>query len=246
VADHQFEDPSLAALYDGFCAWDRRDDLAFYLPFVMDASAVLDVGCGTGMLLKRARAEGHGGRLVGLDPARGMLDVAQQSRDVEWVRGDLSTVAFAAEFDLAVMSGHAFQVLLSDAAVGSALAAVRRALRPGGRFAFETRNPLVRTWEQWTPSHAETVDGIRMAHRVTAVDGEFVTFTTTYTGPGWTDASESTLRFLSHEDLARVLAAAGFAVEAQYGDWDASPFTLASPEIITIAVNESHTSAVSA
>ena len=52
------------------------------------------------------------------------------------------------EFDLVVMSGHAFQVLLGDDEIRSALAAVRAALVPGGRFAFETRNPPARTWER--------------------------------------------------------------------------------------------------
>jgi SAM-dependent methyltransferase len=56
-----------------------RGDFGFYLPLVMEAASVLDVGCGTGMLLRRARAEGHAGRLCGLDPAAAMLDVAREA-----------------------------------------------------------------------------------------------------------------------------------------------------------------------
>jgi SAM-dependent methyltransferase len=85
VVDYQFAEPSLAALYDRYCPWDPRGDSGFYLPLVMAADRVLDVGCGTGMLLRRARAEGHGGRLCGLDPAAAMLDVARAGRDIESV-----------------------------------------------------------------------------------------------------------------------------------------------------------------
>lgn len=42
------------------------------------------------------------------------------------------------------MTGHAFQVLLTEGEVRAALAAVRTALVPGGTFVFETRNPDVR------------------------------------------------------------------------------------------------------
>jgi SAM-dependent methyltransferase len=102
---------------------------------------VLDIGCGTGALLHRARRGGHRGRLVGLDPAEGMLAQARRYADIEWRRGYLPDAGFRAEFDLAYMTGHAFQVLLTDEDVRGLLAAVRAALVPGGRFAFETRNP---------------------------------------------------------------------------------------------------------
>jgi hypothetical protein len=45
----------------------------------------------------------------------------------------------------------------------------------------------------------------------------------------------ATLRFLGPQALGTFLAAAGFQVEAQYGDWDGAPITTASREIITIA-----------
>jgi ubiquinone/menaquinone biosynthesis C-methylase UbiE len=66
----------------------------------MSARAVLDVGCGTGTVLRRARAAGHAGRLVGLDPAAAMLDQARTCTDVDWMLGDLGTVSFDREFDL--------------------------------------------------------------------------------------------------------------------------------------------------
>ena len=83
-----FFEPSLAELYDAFCA--GRKDFGFYLPLVMSARSVLDVGCGTGELLRLAREAGHTGRLCGLDPANAMVDEARKRSDIEWVLGDLT------------------------------------------------------------------------------------------------------------------------------------------------------------
>lgn len=242
MVDRHFAVPDLAEWYDLFCPWSARRDFPFYLPYIMSAGSVLDVGCGTGMLLHRARSSGHSGRLTGLDPAAAMLSVARRRADIEWHHGDLSTVSFDGEFDLITMTGHAFQVLLTDAELRSALAAVRTALRPGGVFAFETRNPLAREWESWTPANAVEVHNatgtpMRQTHNVERWDGEFVTFTSTFTTPAWPkpQVSRSTLRFLSHPRLNEFLADAGFTLTAQYGTFARAPITPTSPEIITFA-----------
>ncbi|HEX6498516.1 MAG TPA: class I SAM-dependent methyltransferase [Micromonosporaceae bacterium] len=241
MVDLAFADPSLAQLYDVLNPWRPCDE--FYLDLVMRATSVLDVGCGTGTLLRRARQAGHVGRLCGLDPAAAMLNQAREQPDVEWVLGDLTSRSWRAEFDLVVMTGHAFQVLLTDDEIRANLAAVRDALADSGRFAFETRNPLVRPWQRWTPEQAvEVVDAagetVRVWHQVDhPVDGRLVTFTTTFDSPGRRTPrySRSTLRFVGRDELSAFLSAAGFAVEAQFGDWDRAPVTDASPEIITVA-----------
>jgi ubiquinone/menaquinone biosynthesis C-methylase UbiE len=243
VVDHQFSDPDLAALYDVLHPWAERDDFGFYLKRVMAAETVLDVGCGTGALLHRARESGHAGRLCGLDPAVGMLARARRRSDIEWVSGDLASVSWENEFDLVVMTGHAFQVLVEDDELRATLRAVRRVLSDQGRFISETRNPLVRTWEGWIPANAvEVTDDagsvVRMAHQIEApVVGDIVRFTTTYTSTGWDGPRESrsTLRFLDAEALSRHLSDASLRIEDQFGDWAEGPLTEISPEIITIA-----------
>ena len=168
MVDRLFSEPSLAALYDLFSPWERRSDFHFYLPLIMSARAMLDVGCGTGAMLHRARESGHTGRLCGLDPAPGMLEQARKRSDIEWILGDLASVSFDREFDLVVMTGHAFQVLVEDRDLRAALAAIRSALTDDGCFAFETRNPLAREWERWTPDKfAEVTD----AHGARSTDG---------------------------------------------------------------------------
>jgi SAM-dependent methyltransferase len=243
VVDRLFSDAGLAELYDVLHPWESRDDLGFYLPLVMSAEAVLDVGCGTGALLHRARETGHTGRLCGLDPAGGMLEQAGKRADIEWILGDLASVAWDRQFDLVVMTGHAFQVLVEDDELRTSLAAIRAALTEDGRFAFETRNPRVRAWERWTPDNpVEATDAsgavVRLEHEVeTPVAGDIVRFTSTFTRPGWDrpQVSRSTLRFLDADSLTSFLTAAGMAIEQQFGTWTRHPPTHTTPEIITIA-----------
>ncbi|MBB5078041.1 class I SAM-dependent methyltransferase [Nonomuraea endophytica] len=181
MADRLYTEPRLAELYDTLCA--GRPDFAFYLPLVMEAGSVLDVGCGTGELLIAARDAGHAGRLTGLDPADAMLGVARRRAGVEWV--------------------------------------------------------LARDWERWTGSAITDASGtpVRVDVEVKQVTAERVTFTQTYTSPGWAgpEVSWSTLRFLGVAELAGFLEEAGLEVEAQYGGWNREPLTEAAPEIITFA-----------
>ncbi|MEU3017839.1 class I SAM-dependent methyltransferase [Nocardiopsis sp. NPDC007018] len=251
MVDRHFSSPDLAELYDHFNNWQSSPQDDFYLDLVMEARSVLDVGCGTGKIQRVARERGHTGRLVGLDPADAMLEVGRRDRDdVEWTLGDLvagpyddeASGPFEDEFDLVIMSGHAFQVFVTDEEVRANLAAVRRALTAGGRFVFETRNPAFRAWEAWSPERSRTVRGpdgrdATCVHRLREVDGELVTFTSDYSVDGWPEpvVSRSTLRFLDAARLNGFLEEAGFTVTAQYGYWDRGPLTDASMEIITFA-----------
>ncbi len=251
MVDRHFSVPSLAALYDYFSSWQVSPQDDFYLDLVMGARSVLDVGCGTGKILRVARERGHTGRLVGLDPAEAMLEVGRRDRDdVEWTLGDLVTGPYDGEaeplaegsFDLIIMSGHAFQVFLTDDDVRANLNAARRLLAEDGRFVFETRNPAVRGWEAWSPERVRTVDGpgglrATCVHRLREVEGELVTFTSDYSVEGWAEpqVSRSTLRFLGAERLNAFLAGAGLEVSAQYGYWDRGALTESSEEIITFA-----------
>jgi SAM-dependent methyltransferase len=243
MVDHLFSDARLAALYDTRCPRSERADFDFYMPMVMAVEAVLDVGCGTGAMLHEARQAGHAGRLCGLDPAAGMLAQARKRTDIEWISGDLVSVNWVREFDLIVMTCHAFQVLIEHNDIRRSLAAISAALKTNGRFAFETRNPTARVWENWTPDNAvEIADEqgaiVRITTRVEApFDGRTLSFTHTFTCKSWDrpEMSRSTLRFLPVDTLSSFLAEAGLVIEQQFGDWDRQSLTAASPEIITIA-----------
>ena len=239
----QFTEDRLAAVYDRFYPPERRADFAFYLPLALAARSVLDVGCGTGALLRLAREAGHTGRLCGLDPASGMLNQARQRPDIEWVHGDLSSVKWQREFALVVMTGHAFQELVTDDKIHAALTVIRAALTDDGCFAFETRNPRDRAWERWAAEYSGAVTDatgalVRCAYHVELpVTGDIVRSVSTFTSPAWDCpvVSRGALRFMDAATLAGFLAGAGLTIEQQFGDWTRRPLTDTSPEIITIA-----------
>ncbi len=226
--DPLFLNPRLVELYDSQASWEseiviggrtvrrREAEFSFYMPMLMAADRVLDVGCGTGELLRLARAAGHSGRLCGVDPAGPMLELARKRADIEWVVGEAAVGGWDKEFDLVVMTGHAFQVILEDELIVSTLAAIRSALTEHGRFVFDTRNPLVRDWESWTPDVVWELVGpdgatVRKWHKIEAVKGDLVTYSTTFTSPTWDGPTviRSSQRFHDADTVLSFLSGAG-------------------------------------
>jgi SAM-dependent methyltransferase len=236
-------DDDVAELYDVLSPWDeeRNRSDAFYHALVMDTRDVLDVGCGTGIMLHHAREAGHAGRLVGLDPDPAMLDRARRRDDIAWVLARAADATWDGEFDLAIMASHAFQVLVDDDDLARSLAAIRAALRPGGVFAFETRHPQARAWETWPsqPTQVTSPSGrdLVVSYEIESVRGDVVTLDEVYSDPDGTvvRADRGHLRFLDVDVLNRFLDEAGFIIDVQYGDWDRTAITGASEEIITLA-----------
>jgi SAM-dependent methyltransferase len=100
---------------------------------VPGAVRVLDVGCGTGQLLREAASLFATARLIGVDPAAEMLRRARGNVDsaVELVLGDVHRLPFpSGSFDLVLStaSGHHW----SDPR--TAFAEIARVLSPGGAF----------------------------------------------------------------------------------------------------------------
>lgn len=236
-----YSDADVAALYDQLNGWGPSDD--FYFELARPVDQILDVGCGTGTFLHRLRDNGHRGRLCGLDPDAAALDRARQRIDIEWFLGPAAAAPWVGQFDLAVMMTHAFQFLVTDDEVRDTLAAVRTALADGGRFAFETRHPADRAWDDWNPANATTETDpagrlVTVTHRVESEVGDVIALSETTTDGAGTvlRADRASLRFLDVAPLNQFLEEAGFTVEAQYGDWSGAPIGPTSPEIITIAV----------
>jgi SAM-dependent methyltransferase len=239
-----FSDADAAALYDLQDPWDPAiwPSDAFYDEWVMAAGSVLDVGCGTGQMLHRARDRGHAGRLVGLDPDRAALARARRRADIEWVEGTAADAQWRGEFELATMVSHAFQCLVTDDELRASLLAIGTVLGEDGQFVFETRHPHARAWEDWNPSNVSDVVGpggrpLRIWHEVESVTGDVVTLSETTARPDGTvlRVDRTSLRFLDTVALDEFLADTGFEVAARYGDWHRGPLTGESREIITIA-----------
>jgi len=131
----------------GWASWERKFSagLTEVTNMLLDAAGVgpgqrvLDIACGAGsQTILAARRVGSGGSVVACDISRTMLEHVRENAKAEELE-NIETVECAAE-DLAVPP-HSFDAAVSRfglmlfPAPGSALAAVRRVLKPGARFA---------------------------------------------------------------------------------------------------------------
>lgn len=110
----------------------HRATLALAASVVHQPASVLDVGCGTGKLLRRARTYWPEAQLLGVDPAKGMLEMAQRlTPNATFFTGTAEALPLQdASVDLALstISFHHWQ----DQAKG--VREIARVLRPGGYF----------------------------------------------------------------------------------------------------------------
>ncbi len=127
---------------------------AYLLPRLVPGQALLDVGCGPGTLtcdLARAVAPG---RVVGVDAAPGVVDLARahaaevDADGVVFEVADLFALPFSeGTFDVV----HAHQVLQHVADPVAALVELRRVCRPGGTVAVRDADYPTFTWSPDDP-----------------------------------------------------------------------------------------------
>lgn len=230
--DRQFTEQRLADLYDlGNAGSEDRD---FYLALAgAPPQDILDLGCGTGLLTRTYAARGH--RVVGVDPARAMLNSARRAEHadhVEWIESTAEDFRTERRFDLIVMTGHAFQVLLEDAQIDATIRNMAQHLKPNGEVVFESRNPRL-DWDAiWAREYImETPEGrVRAVRRITdsSKAPEFLSFAWDYHFNADTVTSDSTLRFLSGDDIIVAASKAGLSLSALLGDWGGTPFNAKS------------------
>jgi SAM-dependent methyltransferase len=221
MVDAIFAERRLAEVYDPLDP--DRSDLDAYAAMVDEfgAGSVLDIGCGTGTFACSLARRGL--TVTAVDPAEASLAIARTKPGadrVRWVHG-YATDLPPLQVDLVTMTGNVAQVFLTDAAWAATLRAAHAALCPGGRLAFETRDPAARAWLEWNRerSYRRTVvagvGAVQTWEDLLEVGGDLVSFRSTliFESDGAVLTSESTLRFRHRDEVAASLEAEGFVVD---------------------------------
>lgn len=233
----------LSALYDAENLWAEDDD--FFLAFVNERpnSRVLDLGCGTGRMTLAVAGDGHA--VVGIDPNPDSLAAARLKRgaeEVTWIDGTSTAIPRDVIFDVAIMTAHVVQAINDDADWHRTLADVNRALVPGGRLVFDSRDPAANAWDRWTPAKTRRLhtlpDGSLVeiwTENTVEMDG-LVTLTEHRVLNGSTEEREiSVLAFRTEDQLRQDLKTAGFTVDSIHGGWSGEDVGSGQGELIAIA-----------
>ena len=245
--DAIYQNHQLVALYDALNP--AGADTAFYEKIAKNAPSVLDVGCGTGLLTVRLAQQGKD--VTGLDPAEEMLAIARKrpaGELVTWLQGDARSLTLDRTFDLVIMTGHVFQVFLSNQDIKAVFTNIFSMLAPGGKLVFETRNPAAKPWLNWNPEktrktiNLENIGPVTIEHDLQWIEDDKVCFHTHHYFPKTTSpmTNESILRFAAQNDIEDLLSECGFSSLHWQGDWDGSPVTDDSPELIVQATRPEH------
>ncbi len=122
-----------AERHDGYHRWLDERSVGLVADLAL-SSRVLEVGCGTGLILREV--DPLAAHAVGVDLSHGMLDVARQ-RNLRVVEGSADALPFAdGAFDLV----YSFKVLAHVPNLPRALEEMARVTRPGGHLVLEFYN----------------------------------------------------------------------------------------------------------
>jgi SAM-dependent methyltransferase len=250
-----------AQLFDRFARYydgdyrDFVDDLDLILDLASEAGdPILELGCGTGRVMRPLVDEGHS--VTGIDISPQLLSIARTKlanltdADVELVEADLTVLDLPTKiYRLAVFASNTLMHMTDPQEQITALRNVYRHLAPGGLLYIDLFSPdvtrlvavnnlmeLADEWEceergvhvlKWsvrTVDFAEQLQDTLFIYEETGDDG-IVRRT----------SCPFILRFLWRSEAELMLEKCGFTIEAVWGDYDAEPYTAASERLLLLA-----------
>ncbi|GJL83390.1 MAG: methyltransferase [marine bacterium B5-7] len=241
MKDKLYSDSRLAQFYD--IDNGPGENTAYVTQLADKAESVLDLGCGTGILLASLGRKKY---TVGVDPAVAMLDIACRRSGgevVKWVNGDARNIRLGQNFDLIILTGNVFQVFLSEADQRAVLTTIATHLSSQGMFVFDTRNPTREEWRTWTPKasnrliHHPSLGEVKAWNDVVYDAATHIaTYETHYLvlSDNTLFSASSRIMFTSFDTLKQMMDDAGLVVVRWMGDWTGVEYTVSSPEIIPV------------
>ena len=229
---------------------------------------VLELGCGTGRITLALAESGHRvtgldiseRMLERCNQKRAALPTEARER-VHLVQGDMTRFDLEEKFRLVIIPFRPMQHLLEIAAQISCLESVRKHLqtesrmfgRPAGRLVldvFQTdaermhdpayqKEGLVAEYAMPDGRRVRIMERVAAFHRAEQRnDVEMIFYVTDVRGNEERLVFAWTLRYFFRYEVEHLLARCGFKVSAVYGDFDRSPLTDTSPEMIFVAESE--------
>ena len=219
-------------LYDAVNNWGPSDDFFLGFATAVPRARVLDLGCGTGGLT--IAAANAGCTVTGVDPHRPSLEAARAKTGagrVSWIDGNSRAIPANTHFDVALMTSNVVQEILDDEELARSLSDIAAHLVPGGRLAFDSRDPNARGWEAWTKDRTHKVVQLPEGdtqhwYQTTHVDEHsgLVDFCAHEVSPDGTEhVLCGPLRFRTEDQLRAMLSEAGLVVDRVFGGYHGEP-----------------------
>lgn len=207
---------------------------------LQEGARILDLCCGIGRHTVPLALRGY--HMAGLDLDEAALEKAKQTaRDagvqIAWHLADMRDIPYDGDLDVVINWFSSWGYYETDDEDARVLAAVARALKPGGEFLLEmgNREGIFRRYREreW---HEEPDGTLVLTRRELDLATSRNRVTEMVIDPeGRRKERWHRFRFYSLTELSRMLGDAGLAVAQVWGAVDGSPYGLATPRLILLA-----------
>jgi SAM-dependent methyltransferase len=202
---------------------------------------VLDLCCGNGRHMAHLREKTR--RVVGLDFSADLLRIARQgcAAGTCVVQADMRAAPFVNVFDVVTNFFTSFGYFVTDEENAAVVNVIARALKPGGRFFIDYVNPAYLR-NNLVPHST------RYHHEFTIVEDRWLDQamprvnkrTTLLCRSNIVATFEESVRLYTHAEMAAMIAGAGLALHATFGDYAGADFGEAYPRMILLGAKEGH------
>jgi SAM-dependent methyltransferase len=229
----------------------RKHDVLHYRTLAREIGGpILELGCGSGRILRPLVRDGH--HVVGVDASPSMLARLRErlpralAARAEILRGDIREISLGRKFPLVLCAFNTLMHLYTRADVEACFAVARRHLQKGGVFAFDVINPDLqwlsrdptRRWARTRFRHPRT--GERMIYTTTLewAGPLQIAFMKIYYAPEAGSRREKVVelahRYFFPREIEEICTYNGFALERHDGDFLGEPLSNESEQQVCI------------